>query len=185
MQRISSCTAQLDSGEFCDAPSMEDVPFPICKNHALELFRHMRADTSLTFEWQLEQLQSALGASRADMPEVERRMTAMARAQSVVYYVRMRSGRIKIGFSTAMKNRVAALRVDPGQVLATEPGGRDLERARHEQFADLRYDRWEEFRADERLMSHIARVREANGPPDITRRVSLADVARQVRDEAS
>ncbi len=42
MARGTRCTVQRATGSFCDAPTAEDMPFPICPKHAIRLFIHMR-----------------------------------------------------------------------------------------------------------------------------------------------
>jgi hypothetical protein len=74
----------------------------------------------------------------------------------VVYYMRV-GNRVKIGFSTNLTSRISD--VMPEEVLATEPGGPDVERARHRQFADLRVAR-EWFRYEGPLVEHVARLAE-------------------------
>lgn len=85
-------------------------------------------------------------------------------AQSVVYYVRI-GETIKIGTTTNMKARMGGLMVD--EVLATEPGDRQLEAMRHKQFRHLRI-RGERFRPEPDLLSHVAMVREHYGEPNMT-----------------
>jgi hypothetical protein len=79
-------------------------------------------------------------------------------AGAIVYYLRI-GDRIKIGFTTNLKQRLSNLRLDPGCVLATEPGGREVEWARHQDFADERYGRREDFAPSDRLIEHIERLR--------------------------
>lgn len=74
--------------------------------------------------------------------------------ESVVYYMRV-GNRVKIGFTTNLAGRIAA--VMPEEVLATEPGGRMLEGVRHRQFAGLRVTR-EWFRHDGSLTAHIEKL---------------------------
>lgn len=70
---------------------------------------------------------------------------------SVVYYIKF-ADRVKIGFTTNLVKRLQAIPHD--EVLATEPGLMDLERARHQQFSDLRVvGEW--FKYEEPLVSHI------------------------------
>jgi len=85
--------------------------------------------------------------------------------QSVVYYLRF-ADRIKIGTSTRYLARMRELPKD--ELLVTEPGGDDLERARHRQFAALRI-RGEWFRAEAPLLAHIVRLRADLAPaiPDM------------------
>lgn len=70
----------------------------------------------------------------------------------VVYYVRWNE-RIKIGTSAQPRQRLAAIRHH--ELLAFEPGGRDVEHARHLQFAHLR-EGGEWFRADRELRAHAS-----------------------------
>lgn len=73
-----------------------------------------------------------------------------------VYYVRMRD-LIKIGYSTQLERRFRNLMVD--EVLAIEPGGRELEQMRLRQFAHLRY-RGERFHPGGDLIDHIAMIKD-------------------------
>lgn len=41
---LPRCTVQLATGEFCDADAAEDMPFPICERHALQLHQRMQQD---------------------------------------------------------------------------------------------------------------------------------------------
>ena len=63
---------------------------------------------------------------------------------------------------------MSQLRVPVDAILATEPGGRDIEATRHKQFADLRVGTMENFRPDKRLIDHIDAVRDFHGEPMIT-----------------
>jgi hypothetical protein len=53
----------------------------------------------------------------------------------VVYYIRY-DRRVKIGTSRRPRQRLASIRHE--ELLAFEPGGRDVEQARHREFADVR-----------------------------------------------
>lgn len=66
--------------------------------------------------------------------------------------------RVKIGTTTNLAKRVTGVPHD--RVLASEPGGRDLERARHAEFAGLRV-KGEWFQYVEPLVSHVARLARA------------------------
>jgi hypothetical protein len=72
-----------------------------------------------------------------------------------VYYVRI-GDVIKIGTTGAFKQRMNTLM--PDEILAVEPGGLQLERLRHREFAHLRV-RGERFSPGDDLMAHIASVR--------------------------
>lgn len=172
------CTAQLRNGQFCDARAMEDAPFPICKVHADKLFEHLTGEPfqiwvarsmlsgpyRLTLETEDE--------DRARLKAHEKRRAEAFEAQSQVYYVRM-GDRVKIGYSTNMRQRLAAFRLTEDSVLATEPGGRELELERHRQFADERVGRIEEFNPSRRLLAHIDSIRREHGEPKITTYVKV------------
>lgn len=88
-------------------------------------------------------------------------------AQSVVYYVRIHD-HVKIGFTVNLRQRLSGLRVDDDALLATEPGGRPEEAARHKQFAAERVGKRENFNPSRRLLSHIEAIRAEHGDPVIT-----------------
>jgi hypothetical protein len=79
-----------------------------------------------------------------------------------VYYVQIHDY-VKIGTTRQLSGRMLNLRIEPHQILAVEPGGRELEKQRHEQFADERRGRREDFEMSDRLMEHIAQVRSMHG----------------------
>jgi len=87
-----------------------------------------------------------------DSQRLARRLRKAHPTTSVVYYVRF-GDRVKIGYSTNLDGRLKAIPHD--EVLATEPGTIQDERARHAAFADLRVT-GEWFRYEEPLVSHIA-----------------------------
>lgn len=160
---LARCTIEHANGRFCDSPSMADVPFPICSHHAFKLYNHM-----------LEVVHTGLGINRPADKSARDRWTAREashkealKAQSVVYYVRI-GDVIKIGFTGNVKQRMSQLRVPIDAILATEPGGREIEATRHKQFADLRVGTLENFRPEKRLIDHIDAVREYHGDPKIT-----------------
>lgn len=81
---------------------------------------------------------------------------------SCVYYIRA-GDKIKIGKAVDPRQRMRELQTGNGEtliLLATEPGGLDVERARHRQFRRLRV-RGEWFRAEPALLHHIATVHAA------------------------
>lgn len=86
--------------------------------------------------------------------------------QAVVYYVRIHD-RVKIGTTANMRERMHILL--PDEVLATEPGFRELESLRHAQFAHLRIKGpGERFAPAEDLMSHIRMLNMHFGPAEMT-----------------
>lgn len=93
---------------------------------------------------------------RTDLPRLSEQRRP-GNAEAVVYYLKVRgSDRVKIGTTTNLRQRMVSLRADGGDLLATEPGGHDQEWRRHQQFAEERYGRREEFAMSDRLAAHIA-----------------------------
>ncbi|WP_235556651.1 GIY-YIG nuclease family protein [Microbacterium sp. GCS4] len=68
---------------------------------------------------------------------------------------------MKIGTSGRPRQRLAAIRHD--ELLAFEPGGREIEQARHRQFAAIR-EGGEWFTLDEDLRAHIRALRTTDDP---------------------
>lgn len=69
-----------------------------------------------------------------------------------MYYIRF-ADRVKIGTTRNIKKRLAVIPHD--EVLGLEPGGYELERARHRQFAALRVT-GEWFEYGDALREHVA-----------------------------
>lgn len=84
-------------------------------------------------------------------------------ADGWVYYIRI-NGRIKIGYTANLRQR--SRHYPPGsELLAAEPGTRDLERRRHQQFSrDLAQGR-EWFAESDRLAAHISETARTHGVP--------------------
>lgn len=80
----------------------------------------------------------------------------------VVYYLRFED-RVKIGTTAQPRQRLRAIRHD--QLLAFERGDRQVERRRHERFADERFARTEWFRLSDALSAHIEELREGVDDP--------------------
>lgn len=114
-------------------------------------------------EMKLERIEQA--RERVRQMDAERK--ARLEKQSQVYYVRI-GDHVKIGFTVCIQERMASLRVDVEAVMATEPGGRELEAERHRQFAAERQGKRENFNPSPRLLAHIQQVLADNGPPKIT-----------------
>ena len=98
----------------------------------------------------------------------------MGEATNVVYYIGTvlppsGVGAVKIGTTENVVRRIWQLRRDRPDaqlvLLATEPGGYDLERRRHIEFAGARLT-GEWFALSPRLEYHIARLSDPDLPPD-------------------
>lgn len=152
---IPSCTAQRDSGAFCDLPSLPGAPFPICLKHAAKLMAFL---DDLRPEAMADRM---IVAARAMTQAREGQEERLRRGPDVyvVYYLEVGDA-IKIGYTSNLSNR---LRDYPpnSKLLAYEPGGPSLEGQRHREFAaDLTAGR-EWFRPSDRLLAHIASINAA------------------------
>jgi hypothetical protein len=173
VKETANCTGLAENGERCRlVPIREAAQFDLtlCGQHyegylsVLDLIRDgERARESIEILASMENDDEAAG--RARWQEYRQ----LAAEQAVVYYVRIRD-LIKIGTTTNMKDRMNKLLAD--EVLATEPGGEELERMRHKQFAHLKV-RGERFDPGPDLLSHIAMIREHFGEPQMTGPISF------------
>lgn len=152
----------VETARKCLRPTIADAPWAICQRHARLI--------TIRYSQDLFDLAHAAFQPRSITPEqrVMEELEREVRAErSVVYYLDLGSA-IKIGTSVSLKARLKSLRLKPDVVMATEPGDVELERERHREFAHLRIDRAENFRPEVDLLLHVKRVREENGPPQIT-----------------
>lgn len=154
------CTVEFDTGRFCNQPSLDDMPFPICRSHALKLFIRMRdivGEALADPEGMREAVEATRLAHYDDL--IGPHLTWVQRRSPQVYYGRL-SDLIKIGTTGFMKQRMHAY--PPGfVVLATEPGGTEVEAQRHRQFTASRVGRGEWFRPTADLLAHIEALAEA------------------------
>lgn len=168
--RAASCTGLAENGQRCRlVPVREAAQFglSLCRRHYqgyLDMLDLIREGERASEKIEILSAWTADDEAARQEHEEYRRLCA---EQAVVYYVRIRD-LIKIGTTTNMKARMLDLLID--EVLATEPGGEDLETMRHEQFRHLKV-RGERFTPAPDLLSHIAMIREHFGEPRITGRV--------------
>lgn len=137
------------------APDLWSAVAQLCNEHAWEVVNRYRHAVEADIEL----------ARRRKAAEAERRESVRQGngEGSLVYYARI-GDYIKIGFSTRLKNRLKSLRAD--ELLAIEPGGLEVERERHHQFADERIDmKRENFRPSPTLEAHVAALHERYGLP--------------------
>lgn len=115
----------------------------------------------------MQDVGAAVEAGREEFAEQQRLAAARQPGRipaSIVYYA-LRGRFVKIGTTTSPYKRFEVLL--PDEVLAWEPGGREGESLRHQQFRNIRVtNRGEYFRRDEALDAHIAAVAAQFGPPN-------------------
>ena len=153
-----SCRFVTDDGVQCarDAadPSNEIL---LCSTHLAPIVRFVRARLAIR----------SVEGDRPETPEQVATRRAWDEAmdgQAVVYYVRIGS-QCKIGTTRNMIARMRA--IVPDEVLATEPGGQQLEHMRHRQFAHL-HEKGERFAYRDELVDHVAMLLRYHGAPTIT-----------------
>jgi hypothetical protein len=124
----------------------QSEPFTdLCAHHGLTAYRQAKSFLSTVDEvWH------------------EPREEPLPEAASVVYYVRF-GAFIKIGTTINLRERIGTLKAaQPDyELLATEPGDRLVERARHKQFAACRQPRSELFAPIPALQDHIRSLQAA------------------------
>ena len=134
-------------------------PSLICLKHALKVFRVLDE----TRRWAVQ----ADVMAPTTVPERDQGLKKRLQDQAVVYYIQFGPG-IKIGTTTNMKQRLNSFALPESAVLATEPGSYDLERSRHEFFADTRIPNTEIFTESPKIRKHIEAVKRYHGEPKIT-----------------
>ena len=133
---------------------------PVCHSCGVKIAVHHAGDADLALGVQREQ--------QIQREQAKARRDAAYAGQSQVYYIRI-GDHIKIGYSTNLKQRISQLRLQRSALLATEPGGRELEKERHRQFsADRIVSNREDFEPSPRLMAHIDAILAEHGRPRVT-----------------
>lgn len=136
-----TCTVTLGSGRFCDRKVPGDAPISVCHRHLASAYLYM------------ENLIAAANTERDHgvSPAELKRDNQLNPPSSLVYYLRF-GDRVKIGTtSQRLQDRVTNLPHD--KILGWEPGGRDVERQRHDQFRLCRI-KGEWFAATDELVRH-------------------------------
>ena len=153
---LRSCTVESKAHRFCGRPSIADGPFPICSRHAVVLFRFM-ADTLDSADDMTRLLVGFedVDETRARTYRTERREK---RESGVLYYL-MIDGLVKIGYASDLDKRLTAY-PPTAQLLATEPGDRSAEGARHREFAEYLSAGREWFTPGPRLRDYIESLRD-------------------------
>lgn len=127
-----------------------------------------RADERISAQRVMDQAARRFEKETAEEEKREaKRRQRESGAGYVVYYARLGLNHIKIGTSNALPRRMKELRVvNPENLLAAEPGGYKVEKARHEQFKKWRWNpRTEDFGEGPDLLEHIKATRAEHGDP--------------------
>lgn len=154
----TACTAQRRDGAFCDRSTLPDAPFPICVVHAAQLYGFLHG----TVHDRFQHLDVDIGAVQAQLylngVNFADRMDDTP-DNHIVYYVRV-GELIKVGTTTSLRNRLQAYPPGMTTLLATEPGGVEVERARLDQFRHLRHSGREWFTPGPSLIEHMNSLRQ-------------------------
>ncbi|WP_255305192.1 GIY-YIG nuclease family protein [Microbacterium sp. 3J1] len=110
--------------------------------------RGVRVGTALLCDW--------CGWRYGDVPDDDLARPVI----EVVYYIRY-DRRVKIGTSRRPRQRLSSIRHE--ELLAFERGGRDVEQARHREFAAIR-EGGEWFTLTTELRAHIASLQRVSDP---------------------
>jgi hypothetical protein len=130
------CTALRRGNRDCDGPIPDGAPVTLCWKHLIKAYMFVR-----------DSLGQQPLVSDADYGRGKLRT-------QFVYYVRF-GDRIKIGTTSRLADRLANIPHD--EVLAVEPGDVELERQRHNEFAE-HHIKGEWFAAHPHLLAHAYRV---------------------------
>jgi hypothetical protein len=150
----SRCTALRGDGQFCDAPSLPDAPFPVCLKHAAKLLRYLNSYAPNGLEDRIIVAVRGYEMGQEVQAEQNRRKSPSV---GFIYYIQV-GKLIKIGHTESLRSRLSAYPPD-ARLLATEPGTVSTEAQRHREFAaDLRHRR-EWFAPSSALLAHIAALK--------------------------
>lgn len=178
MYNSNLCSAQNRWGKECMAAVAEGAPLNMCMKHIMiagEWWRQAKPLINGTAMLRNRGLEDFFNLddvfSRRDVGYSK---TPTEKAPPVVYYL-IHGNRIKIGTSRTWRTRV---RIHPhDRVLAIEPGGMQVERQRHQQFAALRVGMSEWFNEGDQLWDHILDVNDAH--PEYEREINAHNADRQ------
>lgn len=155
------CAAD-DDGRTCHRPTVMVRPVPLCAPHKAELALAIVPDLLRDQVAAAHRIAATFG-----QPDLREDLVAEARAipyhpfldgdqhGPIVYFI-ANGGRVKIGFTTNLKNRLASLALRADGVLLALDGGPDLERALHAHFDAYRDGNSEWFELAPDVFRYIA-----------------------------
>lgn len=159
MPHLKLCQITLSNSRDCQQPVPSDFPMDICEMHAL-------MTTAVVLERGGAVAKRLIGmydhVPRVTPKDAKKAKPVIVRGKSsVVYYLRF-GDRVKIGTTTNLRSRLAAIPHD--ELLAVEPGNHAIEHMRHLQFADFRVT-GEWFRNSPDVADHYKYMRSVYGEP--------------------
>lgn len=156
-----TCYVPLAVGT-CGKPAEDNAPIAACLPHLAEAWtycqdkieREKRELMPAAFDARSRRIANDLLACGAEARKDRAQLATDPEVDdpdSVVYYLKF-ADRVKIGFSRNLGSRLLAIPHD--ELLAVEPGAREVERRRHEQFAPHRI-KGEWFTLNDKIRAHI------------------------------
>lgn len=146
-----TCTGQVDD-LLCPRPAATYYPFPICQQHRVEIAM------SVNREVLGNELSSLMAIPTTPLPRpdaVAVESLLKGPHEEVVYFI-ANGGRVKVGFSTNLRSRLAALSLRKNNVLAALEGGPELEQVLHAHFAEHRRGNTEWFDLAPEIVRYIS-----------------------------
>lgn len=135
----------------CDTIIPNTSQLPVCRGCGIKI--------ALIHQFDASMLNAVHAEQRRIEQEQEDAAESVRQRDSWVYYVDL-GQHIKIGYTSNLRARLASLRAHPSELLAIEPGGRNVEKARHHMFRAIRLDAREHFAPTPELLTWIAKKRE-------------------------
>lgn len=180
--RLNAATPDRDRCAWPGCRERLEIPFPgngellcnrygvLCTTHAVDVAVAVIAHQSdlnrvqQFFEQQTTERAVRAAKWKAEDERYEAEKVALRQdREGFVYYLRV-GERIKVGYSVDVKRRMRAY--PPGsQLLAVEPGDRELETQRHRQFAGSRTDGREWFRPTPDILALAEEIVDTYGEP--------------------
>lgn len=155
MNKEDVCAASDRGAECGDVPAVA-TPVPLCRRHLASVMH--QATRIFIIHEASEQIQGTYDADaigRAKVLEISLHLSG--RHRDAVYFI-SNGSRIKIGYTTNLRERISALSLRREDVVLLLSGGMDLERALHRRFKHARVNNTEWFAITRQLRDFIARV---------------------------
>lgn len=157
-----------DDGHRCTRAAVMQRPVALCDAHRIEVALATVPDL-LRDQLAEAQRHAVTAAPRADLVATARAAVAADLLNgvhdSVVYFL-ANGGRVKIGYTTNLRSRLASLTLRNDSVLLVLHGGPDLERALHSHFAEYRDGATEWFELAPAVFRFIAMSHPATATDD-------------------
>lgn len=158
-RRMCNASSVMNYRGDCNRTVPIDAPVSLCFTHLRRVYEYVGqslAEAPLAFAGG-RLVENLFGREVARVGDYPPPPVEHGPPAPVVYYIRNQQ-RIKIGWTSNLRRRVHGLTYD--EILAVEPGGVELEKMRHQQFAADRFGRRGEwFQISDSLTSHIEMIR--------------------------